>query len=332
MNASPDDLPGALVVSLDFELHWGVRDHPAADGPYREHSSAPARPSSGRSTSSPPTTWRRHGRRSGSCSPARGTNWKRPARRCALPTRTPDSIPTRNPSGRRGERPAALRAVAGRANPADAAAGDRDAHVRALLLRGAGRDAGFVRGGPAGRAAARGPRRNTCAPSSSPATRAARPTWRYCRRCGHRRVPGESAGAVVAGGGGSEGGDPAACRAPARHVSAGDGDDTVGWETVPEPGGLANVRASRFLRPYNPRLAALEPLRLRRITRSLTRAARQGRIYHLWWHPHNFGTHLDANLGVLRRILDAFADLREREGMVSLSMDEVADRARAATG
>ena len=110
-----------------------------------------------------------------------------------------------------------------------------------------------------------------------------------------------------------------------------DGDDTVGWETVLEPGGLANVRASRFLRPYDPRLAALEPLRLRRITRSLTRAARQRRIYHLWWHPHNFGTHLDANLGVLRRILDAFADLREREGMVSLSMDEVADRARAAT-
>ena len=31
-----------------------------------------------------------------------------------------------------------------------------------------------------------------------------------------------------------------------------DGDDTVGWETVPEPGGLANVRASRFLRPVRP--------------------------------------------------------------------------------
>ena len=111
-----------------------------------------------------------------------------------------------------------------------------------------------------------------------------------------------------------------------------DGDDTVGWETVPEPGGLANVRASRFLRPYDPRLAALEPLRTRRITRSLGRAARHGRIYHLWWHPHNFGVHLEENLGVLRRVLDAFADLREREGMLSLSMAEVADRARAAVG
>ena len=35
-SASPSrDLPGALVLSLDFELHWGVRDHQPAEGPYR---------------------------------------------------------------------------------------------------------------------------------------------------------------------------------------------------------------------------------------------------------------------------------------------------------
>jgi hypothetical protein len=28
---------GALVISLDFELHWGVRDKSAPDGPYREN-------------------------------------------------------------------------------------------------------------------------------------------------------------------------------------------------------------------------------------------------------------------------------------------------------
>ena len=28
---------GALVISLDFELHWGVRDKRPADGPYREN-------------------------------------------------------------------------------------------------------------------------------------------------------------------------------------------------------------------------------------------------------------------------------------------------------
>jgi hypothetical protein len=25
---------GAFVISLDFELHWGVRDHEPPDGPY----------------------------------------------------------------------------------------------------------------------------------------------------------------------------------------------------------------------------------------------------------------------------------------------------------
>src|SRR5260370_28124836 len=28
---------GALVISLDFELHWGVRDKCAPEGPYREN-------------------------------------------------------------------------------------------------------------------------------------------------------------------------------------------------------------------------------------------------------------------------------------------------------
>ncbi|MGO9344664.1 MAG: polysaccharide deacetylase family protein, partial [Acidimicrobiales bacterium] len=28
---------GAFVISLDFELHWGVRDHLAADGPYQSN-------------------------------------------------------------------------------------------------------------------------------------------------------------------------------------------------------------------------------------------------------------------------------------------------------
>ncbi len=102
----------------------------------------------------------------------------------------------------------------------------------------------------------------------------------------------------------------------------------MGWDTVSEAEGLANVSASRFLRPYDPRLKPLEPIRIRRIAKGLEAAARRQRIYHLWWHPHNFGLHLEENLDVLRRILDVFARLREREGMQSLSMAEVADQAR----
>ena len=109
------------------------------------------------------------------------------------------------------------------------------------------------------------------------------------------------------------------------------GDDTVSWESVPRPDGLADVRASRFLRPYSPRLRSLEPLRVRRIVRGLEAAAHRGRIYHLWWHPHNFGTHLAENLRVLGHILDAFERLRDECGMESLTMAEAADRARELT-
>ncbi len=48
---------------------------------------------------------------------------------------------------------------------------------------------------------------------------------------------------------------------------------------------------------------------------------------HLWWHPHNFGLHLEQNLAALSRVLDAFADLQRREGMQTLTLAEAAAQA-----
>jgi hypothetical protein len=89
--------------------------------------------------------------------------------------------------------------------------------------------------------------------------------------------------------------------------------------------GLVRVPASAFLRPYSPRLRSLDRLRVARVEREMTRAARAGRGFHLWWHPHNFGTHLEENIAVLSALLDTFAVLRERHGMTSRSMREIAD-------
>jgi peptidoglycan/xylan/chitin deacetylase (PgdA/CDA1 family) len=136
---------------------------------------------------------------------------------------------------------------------------------------------------------------------------------------------------------------PARHAAPRRHLSrhlsrrlgrfadsylALDGAHSVGWDEVLQPSGLSNVRASRMLRPYTPALRALEPLRRRRIEGELREAARRGRIYHLWWHPHNFGAHLGPNLHFLRGVLEVFAELRATEGMRSLTMAEVDRLAR----
>lgn len=92
-----------------------------------------------------------------------------------------------------------------------------------------------------------------------------------------------------------------------------------------------NLPASRFFRPYSPALRWGEGLKIRRICNGLTHAATHGLAYHLWWHPHNFGTHTERNLAALDRVLDHYADLRNRYGMDSLSMGEVAENIRINT-
>lgn len=107
------------------------------------------------------------------------------------------------------------------------------------------------------------------------------------------------------------------------------GPNAVPWpSTIPDANGLVDVRESRFLRPVSPGLRPLEPLRVRRITEAMRVAAMRGAICHVWWHPHNFGVHLDQNLENLRAVLVAYAALREAVGFDSLSMREVADTTR----
>jgi peptidoglycan/xylan/chitin deacetylase (PgdA/CDA1 family) len=91
-----------------------------------------------------------------------------------------------------------------------------------------------------------------------------------------------------------------------------------------EPPGIVNVQASRFLRPWSPAMALADPLQIRRITHELQSAAERGRDYHLWWHPHNFGRYPPQNLRRLRRILEVFASLRRSHDMQSRSMADMA--------
>jgi len=90
---------------------------------------------------------------------------------------------------------------------------------------------------------------------------------------------------------------------------------------------LANIPASRYLRPFNRRLRYLEPLKLRRIFGDMTSAARAGRAYHLWWHPEELGVNGEENLSQVRRIASHFRILQESHGMRSMTMAELADSA-----
>ena len=95
--------------------------------------------------------------------------------------------------------------------------------------------------------------------------------------------------------------------------------------------GMVDVPASRFLRPVG-RNSALERLRLWRITSAMETAARRRRLFHLWWHPHNFGVNTQENLAFLRAILDHFRTLQDRYGMRSMTMAAVADEVLHAHG
>lgn len=109
------------------------------------------------------------------------------------------------------------------------------------------------------------------------------------------------------------------------------GNNCVPIPAVAAPGAMPlNVPASRYLRPYWPALKLLEPLRLRRIKRDMQTAAKRRLLFHLWWHPHDFGSHLQQNLDFLVDVLNHFALLRQRYGMESLNMREVCARASAA--
>jgi Polysaccharide deacetylase len=89
-----------------------------------------------------------------------------------------------------------------------------------------------------------------------------------------------------------------------------------------DPNGVIDIPSSHFLRPFSQRLSRLVPLQLHRIRQSMEHAAKNNLIYHLWWHPHNFGSNLRENLNTLDLILGYFRRLSDEYGMVSRSMGE----------
>jgi hypothetical protein len=105
-----------------------------------------------------------------------------------------------------------------------------------------------------------------------------------------------------------------------------------GQRTVGErrKGKLLNLPASLFLYPSSTRPRALLALRLYRVKQAMTAAARRGGIFHLWWHPHNFGADLEENLALLEAILRHYRFLSDTYGMQSRCMADFASSANPA--
>ena len=79
--------------------------------------------------------------------------------------------------------------------------------------------------------------------------------------------------------------------------------------------------ASRLLRPYSAGIT--NKLKLKRIKDEITHAAKQDEVYHLWWHPHNFGYNSKNNLDDLEEILKHIRYCRSTYGMASSNMHDI---------
>lgn len=87
---------------------------------------------------------------------------------------------------------------------------------------------------------------------------------------------------------------------------------------------MVNLPASRFLRPNSGQLSRLNRFHLATIKRGMTKAAKENSNYHLWWHPHNFGLNTAENLVALGSIVDHYTVLKDKYGFQSSSMEVAA--------
>lgn len=88
--------------------------------------------------------------------------------------------------------------------------------------------------------------------------------------------------------------------------------------------GIINLPGSKMYRPFFKPLGFLEWLKIRRIKGQMRYAAKHGACYHLWWHPHNVGVMTDFHLAQLEEIFAYYDELKEKYGMRSLNMGEAA--------
>lgn len=92
--------------------------------------------------------------------------------------------------------------------------------------------------------------------------------------------------------------------------------------------GIWNLTGSRMYKPILKPLRFLESVKLSRIKRQMLHAAKHGLTFHLWWHPHNIGVMTQAHLDQLEEIFRYYAQLKETYGMQSLNMREAVEKNR----
>lgn len=84
---------------------------------------------------------------------------------------------------------------------------------------------------------------------------------------------------------------------------------------------LFNVPASFILRPYS-KFRLLNKLQLMRLKKAMKHAAKNKELFHLWWHPHNFGNNIPGNISFLKNILEYYKILQHKYQFSNFTMSE----------
>jgi hypothetical protein len=82
------------------------------------------------------------------------------------------------------------------------------------------------------------------------------------------------------------------------------------------------IPASRFLKPWHPN-RLINTMKLERIKNEMTHAAKNNALYHLWWHPHNFGDHPKESMEALQEIAKWYLHLQAKFGFESVTMADL---------
>lgn len=104
------------------------------------------------------------------------------------------------------------------------------------------------------------------------------------------------------------------------------GSSSIPYSDIEQTNGMVNVQASRFLRPHNRKLSFLDSFKIKRISNEIIYAAQHNELYHLWWHPHNFGNNIEKNIEILEKILQVYKKCHDQYGMQSYTMKEFAEK------
>ncbi len=88
-------------------------------------------------------------------------------------------------------------------------------------------------------------------------------------------------------------------------------------------GDLCMIRASRWLRPYSKKWKKLDFLKIWRIKLQMKYAAKNGKIFHLWFHPHDIGINIDKNFEYLEELIRYYSELHKKFGFESMNFQDI---------